>query len=45
VRREEKLLRVLIAVNRLLYELGNFGIGLAGDPDFPSRSACCESVR
>jgi hypothetical protein len=42
--RKEKLLRVLVAVNRLLYELGNFGVGLAGNPDFPSRSACRESV-
>jgi hypothetical protein len=44
VSREEELLRVLIAVNRLLYKLGNFGIGLAGNPDLPSRSACCASV-
>jgi hypothetical protein len=42
--REEKLLRVLIAVNRLFNKLGNFGIGLAGNPDFPGRSACCASI-
>jgi hypothetical protein len=42
--REEKLLGILIAVNRLLNKLGNFGVGLASDPDFPGRSACCASV-
>jgi hypothetical protein len=42
--RKEKLLRVLIAVNRLLDQLSHFGVGLAGNPDFPGRSACCESV-
>jgi hypothetical protein len=45
VRRKKKLLGILVAVNRLLNQLGNFGVGLGSDPDFPSRSACCESVR
>jgi hypothetical protein len=45
VGREEKLLGVLIAVDRLLYELGNFGVGFGSNPNFPGRSACCESVR